>query len=352
MATKMETNDEFDNIESIDKPSTSATVEGVPIEVTKMKEPKHGTKRYFYADMSDGAKKIKLVGFEEEQQKQLATYKTSKSPVKIKPCEIQQGLTSGKLEIKLGHNSKILQSPKKFQLKDTSPTFASIADVKKLSNYERVDVRVKILKVRNPITVATGKTKQDLVVADKSGVITMTVWEQQVNTFEIGKCYEFLKLMVRIYDQLTSLSYPKEGASFTQIDNLDNVMDHYDEHDLESGLDYVDIEIGGVASLSKYNTCVKCSSKVTIQGKYARCTNGACKMFQAIDNTHATFVATLLLKTQETKFIEVRAFARELRQISNVTVGEITEVALIESPKFSCSVNKRNTISKVWRNPE
>ena len=82
-----------------------------------------------------------------------------------------------------------MQSPTKFQLKDVSPTFTSIAEVKKLSNYERVDVRVKILKTKHPITVATGKTKQDLVVADKSGVITMTVWEQQINTFEIGKCY-------------------------------------------------------------------------------------------------------------------------------------------------------------------
>ena len=55
----------------------------------------------------------------------------------------------------------------------------------------RCDVRVKILKSKNPITVSTGKTKQDLVVADKSGIITMTVWEQQVNFFEAGKCYEF-----------------------------------------------------------------------------------------------------------------------------------------------------------------
>ena len=43
----MEINDEFHNIELSDKLSTSATlsVEGVPIiiEVTAMKEPKHGT---------------------------------------------------------------------------------------------------------------------------------------------------------------------------------------------------------------------------------------------------------------------------------------------------------------------
>ena len=93
--------------------------------------------------MSDGAKKIKLVGFEEEQQKQLSTYKNSKSPVKITPCEIQHGLTSGKLEIKLGHQSKIVHFPKKFQLQD-SPTFVSVAEITKLSNYERANVKVKI----------------------------------------------------------------------------------------------------------------------------------------------------------------------------------------------------------------
>ena len=88
-------------------------------------------------------------------------------------------------------------------------------------------VRVKILKANNPITVSTDKTKQDLVVADKSGVTTMNVLEQQVNSFQVGECYEFHRLMVRTYSQLTSLSYLKEGASFTRID-LNNVVDHYD----------------------------------------------------------------------------------------------------------------------------
>ena len=67
-----------------------------------------------------------------------------------------------------------------------------------------------------------------------------------------------LRISVRIYDQLTSLSYLKEDASFTQIDDLDNVVDQYDE------LDYTDIEIGGVPILCKYNTCVKYSLKVNI----------------------------------------------------------------------------------------
>lgn len=76
-----------------------------------------------------------------------------------------------------------------------------------------------------------------------------------------------------------------------------------------------------------------------MQGKYAKCTNGACKMFQSVNDTTTTYVATLLLKTEKSN-IEVRAFARELREISKVTIGEITEVNLLEAPKFSCSVNE------------
>ena len=123
----------------------------------------------------------------------------------------------------------------------------------------------KFESVESSYSIHGQKTKQDLVVADKSGVITMTLWEQEVNLFEVGKFYEFRKMMVRVYDHMTSISYPKEGASFTLIDNLDDVVDHYDEHTLESGLDHTNIEIGGVASLCKYNTCIKCSSKVNIQ---------------------------------------------------------------------------------------
>ena len=37
MASKVDTDEQFQDRESIDKPSTSATVEAVPIEVTDMK---------------------------------------------------------------------------------------------------------------------------------------------------------------------------------------------------------------------------------------------------------------------------------------------------------------------------
>lgn len=108
----------------------------------------------------------------------------------------------------------------------------------------------------------------------------MTVWEQQVNLFETGKSYEFRKLMVRIYNNLTTLSYPKERASFTQIEELDNVVDQYDEHDLESVLDYVNIEIGGVASLSSITHVLNAHRKSTcranmpsVQMGHVRCSS-------------------------------------------------------------------------------
>ena len=102
-----------------------------------------------------------------------------KQPVKIDDCEVRQARRGQMMEIVLKGCTKIVMSPKKID-------FANILvdeDITPLSNieskgvYDRVSVRVKVSKVKDPTEVPTGKKKQDVIIVDVSGSGKCVLWE-------------------------------------------------------------------------------------------------------------------------------------------------------------------------------
>ena len=71
-----------------------------------------------------------------------------------------------------------------------------------MSNFERVNVQVKALKDIGPDKVMSGKYKQDVIIANKSGAMKLTVWENEVGLLEEGKCYQLNQMMVKTYQGL------------------------------------------------------------------------------------------------------------------------------------------------------
>ena len=134
----------FDSIESNDKVSANAQVEGILCSVSSMQNPKRGSKRYFHGQISDGTKRMRLVGFEDQS---LQDFDAAKSPVKISECEVQISTYNGELEIKLTSKSAILKSPKKFDSifeshSSTSPVFIQVSEVYNRANSDRVSLKI------------------------------------------------------------------------------------------------------------------------------------------------------------------------------------------------------------------
>ena len=105
----------------------------------------------------------------------LSEYKQQKSPIKLTECEILKSAYTGNLEVKLTSKTKIELSPKKFEIPSTSMEMnadppVKILDIQKKSNFDKVCVKVKVLKVNSPSKVPSGKVKQDLIVADDSSL--------------------------------------------------------------------------------------------------------------------------------------------------------------------------------------
>ena len=160
-------------------------------------------------------------------------------------------------------------------------------------------------------------------------------------------------MMVCTFNEMKLLSFPKEGGSYNGIDDIGQVDEQFDPALMTLGKDYINTRVAGVSSLSKYSSCLKCSTKVSVEvvGEYARCSSATCGLFQAIDDSKDTFAATIMLKT-DSDTNEVRVFDKELRQIAQIFEDDITEISLMEAKTFPCGVNKKNIITKVWRYPQ
>ena len=65
--------------------------------------------------------------------------------------------------------------------------------------FKRVTVYIKVIKVEDVIMANNGKIKQDVVMADASGHIRVTLWEDTVNIVVAGDSYQFKILLFTLF---------------------------------------------------------------------------------------------------------------------------------------------------------
>ena len=91
----------------------------------------------------------------------------------------------GKCEVKHTRKGDKLLIVKQTEIDDCSDTFvvseqedniSSLADLNDLEEYTQVNTHVKVLNVANPQRIA-GKKTQNVVVADETGCVKLTIWE-------------------------------------------------------------------------------------------------------------------------------------------------------------------------------
>ena len=345
--------DKFEDIQLIDKVSTNAQLEALSTSVTKMQYPKRGTKRYFHADLTDGAKKIKVVGFDEEQQKQLEEFKLQKSPVKLTNCIVQKSTYTGNYEIKLTGQTKLELFPtKKIQLPDSgsSGEVTPIVNVQKMANMDTAEnIKIKVVKVNSPHSVSSGKKKQDIIVtvADGTGCIKLTLWQDEVGKFVTGHSYKLDQVGVCIYNEMTYISFPKGGAKYEEISDIGEIQS--EPINFGPSNEFANAYVSGVSHIFKYTACMKCKSKVEeTNNSYGRCRS--CNMLQNLDQAHNTFSATLMVTLPgKEEPIETQAFKRELRKVAEIVDDDITDINLLDAQPFSFQMNTRNVLTNVWR---
>ena len=153
---------------------------------------------YYNARVSDSSKALRLVGFDDSSQKQLARFVELNSPVKLTNCSIRKSRTD-ELEIHVNRATKFAASLRKLQFQPSSaiqaPAKTTVANIGNTEAGSYVNVTGKVTNVVPPRTVSTGIV-QEATVADETGVTTMSLWNKNVDMLAENTLYQFTNLVV------------------------------------------------------------------------------------------------------------------------------------------------------------
>ena len=338
------------DLDGLQEPIANASVEGLITSVSPIKKGK--TSNYFDGTVADSTAKVRLVGFTASQQKKVNEYMTQNQPIKIENCEVKRAQRGNKMEVMLKGNTKIGDSPKKFavsslQYKDDTPTTITLSNLETTNVYERVTVNVKVQTITTPISVPGGKKKQEIYVADSTGVGKVTLWEKDIGQLQESVCYSLKGFMVKEYASSKFLSMSKNGSEVGQIPDIGQVKDVTADN-IEENTQLFEAQVIGVVHLQNYKVCLRCKARVEpATPPLGRCSKPECAMLQRYDICLQQLSAKLLLLPETGNGVQsLSVFGDLVRNIANIDDSEeVTEEALLNSPKLSVvTYNDKNTI--------
>lgn len=175
-----------------------ATVEGAITAVS----PSKNNSSFFDGELTDGHAVIRVVGFDRAQHSTLREFQTKGLPVTLTNCVIQANKLSKKLEIVLKGYTQIELSNTKFDLSEVATVGSDTIFLSSLPNkkdFDKVTVRIKVVRIGNPESVGRNKTKQDISISDATANACLTIWEQDIGKFQIGLSYQLNHFNVRSY---------------------------------------------------------------------------------------------------------------------------------------------------------
>ena len=344
MASRKRQLDEPDKLIEVDQPVNSANIHGA---VTSLSPVKKGCRAsYFDGTIADDSTELRLVGFSSEHQRQISTFFRSKTPINLKNCIIKLSREGHKMEIMLKSNTRIIESNKNIDvsglIKDsaTVPSSITISELASTQNFQHVSLQVKVVEAKEPTYVGEDhKHKQDLIVADSTGLTKLALWEKDVGTMQKQHSYSLVNVIVREYKSKKYLSKPKDGAVITTIDDIGDVQESDSETDEpqphETRLS--NVWIIGVPQLDSYKSCLMCKARVEpMEPPLGRCSK--CSVMQRFDLCPEQCSAKLLLMSDSdhNRIYPLHGFGRTIRDLAGAnTDSAVTPEALLNSPLIS-----------------
>ena len=162
---------------------------------------------------------MRLVCFNAKQRRRIVTFFFDDGkPVNFRDCEIKMSRQGTNFEVLLKTSTEINESEKNIQT--PGDEIGQVNSMSTMSTFERINIKVKVISVNDPVVLANNKTKQDVIVADKSSSTHITLWEEQINTLKYDSSYFLKNLMVREFSNQKYLSMPKDDSKIIKIDDI------------------------------------------------------------------------------------------------------------------------------------
>ena len=327
----------------ISSPEEKATVKGIVTSLSPAKQ----SQKLFLGELSDGEAIIPLVGFDKTHRQFLHERMDSESPVMLRNCQITTNRTTGKLQVVVKsyttleesddntlavHNKNTLGSP-----------FVSISELNTMEQYDRVTLQATAIKVKDPITVSTGKQKQEIIVADATGCTTLTLWEEDIGMIIETKSYQLNRIQVHHYLGKSELIFPRFGASAKEIEDLLEVSPYDGDSDDKNANSATII---GVSNLEKVYNCINCKKSMpcTTDTKIVECQH--CQTKQRLKTFRTS--AKIFIEDECGQQYTLKAHHEMLSNIIPNS-GTITPELLLEAPPFNVTFDNYYTVTSVSR---
>jgi hypothetical protein len=297
------------NVSDISNTSSNATVGGVVTVLSPMKKSRSCP--FFDGKISDGRSSMRLFGFDPNARDILANYNQTKQPVVLGNCEIKPSRLSEDLEIFVTRKTEMEESAHEYDISDISDYSASqpsestcdskliqLKDLDNLNPYDTVDVLVKVAELDEILKTKGGKSKQDIVIADATGMARFTVWEQTTGNLSVGNSYSLRNILVREYNNEKSLTTNYDQSLIEEIADIGGVFANPETSLISSSKSLNNVRIIGIIYLKQYPKCLKCNSKVVNScddDEIGKCT--ACFLLQTLDACDYIASAKMLIKS-------------------------------------------------------
>ena len=239
-----------------------------------------GTK-FFNCQVQLEDQTVRAISFTPEKKTTLQSADENRSPVKISNFRHSRYL--GNESIVIDKKTSVVQLVidigfERTQMIDTSQLI-TIKDLQQVVPEQNVNLKAKVTRLSGVKKVPRGNhhlTKQECFITDPTGSIKLILWESQVATLENNVTYLFNNIKLKLFNNERYLNPPKsqpylitETSPYTE--SLPNVEDVQPLTRVETKA-----EIIGVTQINKYDSCYKCTKKVSEKDSMPFCSH--CKL--------------------------------------------------------------------------
>ena len=304
---------------------------------------------YFDCQLQGKEKTVQGVCFLPPKLKRFTSLSEANSQVKIKKFRIDT--KSNAEDLLIGHDVTIEHFPAIDFDKVKLPTTMNLSTIKSVCPGQIVTVTAQVTHLYPSKTVGSKNLQiQQAIIADPSGTMKMTLWENFVGSIKQGDTYTFRDICV-YKDKMSHeicLNTAKSGSTVESAPQFQQVLPFTV---LESTT--VNGKIIGVNQVASYLSCCKCNKKVNPRPEHAFIECAKCHFKQKQTASKAHWFAQVLFQDTNDDKIDFTLFEDAIHQIAKLTSDTIEvkgltqadiESTLFASPPICITYHRRSKV--------
>ncbi len=307
---------------------------------------------YYDGIATDESEKLRFVGFDPTSRQKIAEIVQKKKPIRATNCAIKRSQYQrdlGNLEIHINESTTIAPSPKKIKFQNDSFQDVSIASINDISVGTTVNVTAKVVSSAPVRSVSTGRV-QDVTITDDTGSISLSLWDNNIDTLKTSTTYSFSNLSIQIFQNKKVLQFGQRSLCIPISNDVE--LNAITEEKVMR--DITNATIIGTQNFQFHYLCVNCGNNMECnEDTFIRCSK--CDVFQQTKSCRLEASIRILFQTESDKiFLSVFTdnLIKLLREIAaedwqEFNVSRAQESLLSTNQKFNIKYTTNEQVQSI-----